>query len=173
MKLLKKLINIFDRTNDVFALLAIAFLVFMMLIINGEVITRVSLGGSLKWVIEVTEYSMVYMVFLATAWLLRSDGHVKVELLLNVLKPRNHTLVNTITSVAAAIACLVVAFYSAQFTWDNFQDHTTVTSLLRPPKWTILAIIPVGCFLLFIQFARRSYSYLQRLRAPSDQEHHS
>ena len=168
MKILKKLLNTFDRTNDVLAVLAIALLVFVMLIICGEVINRYLLGGTLKWVVEVTEYSIVYIAFLATAWLLRQDGHVKVELILNYCNPRTQSLINVITSGMAAIACLLIAFFSAQSTLYHFQDGILIPSLLRPAKWIMLAVIPVGSFLLFVQFVIRSYGYMQSWRVTSD-----
>ncbi|MFC2047546.1 TRAP transporter small permease, partial [Chloroflexota bacterium] len=125
------------------------------------------------WVIEVGEYGLLYMSFLGAAWVLRREGHVKMDLVLNRLKLRSQVLLNVITSILGAIVFLIVTWYSAHFTWDLFQLGYIVDAYLDPPKWPIMAIIPVGSFLFSIQFLRRSYGYLRNWRASSNKEQRS
>ena len=82
-----------------------------------------------------------------------------MELVLTRLSPKTQVILNIITSLLGAIVCLVAAWYGIQATWDNFQVGSMFGTLLWTPKFIIMAIIPVGYSLLFIQFLRRSYGY--------------
>jgi len=66
-----------------------------------------------------------------------------------------------ITSSVGAAACLVLAFFSVKVTWQHFQTHYLFTRFLEVPSYPILAIIPIGSLLLFIQFLRRVYDYFK------------
>ncbi len=165
MKVLTKGSAIFDGILKLLALFAAAIIVFVWLSVSAEVIMRYVLDRPLIWVVEVTEYALLYITFLGTAWLLKREGHVRIDLVLNRLNPRTAALLNTIVSIIGAIICLIFAWYSAESTWNVFQGGFLVTSLLQPPEFIILAIIPIGSFMLFIQFMRRASGYLGYWRA--------
>ena len=112
-----------------------------------------------------TEYSLLYMTFLGTAWVLKREGHVRMDLVLNRLNPTSQALANVLSSIAGAIICLVITAYGVKVCWDLYQSGQYFAAFLKPPKFIILAIVPVGCFLLFIQFLRRTYGYSKDLRA--------
>lgn len=166
MKILTKAGNIFDHINNGFAVFAIILLVFVMLTISYDVATRRAFG-SVQWVMEISEFALLYIVFLAAAWLLRKDGHVKMDLLLIRSKPRTQAIINTITSIASALTCLVIAWYSTEVTIHYIIAKTVVApSVIEPLKWPTFIIIPIGTFMLFIQFVRRTYGFIRVARAP-------
>jgi TRAP-type C4-dicarboxylate transport system permease small subunit len=104
------------------------------------------------------------------AWVLKIEGHVKIDLVVNRLKPRNQCLVNTITSILGAITCLVLVWYGTKLSWEFFERGTITNTILELPSAPLFAIIPIGSFLLFIQFLRRSYGYLKSWKASSNKE---
>ncbi len=169
MKLLTKATTIFDRALDFLAILAAAFLVYITLGITTEVILRKVWVRPIIWMAETAEYSLLWITFLVAAWILRSEGHVKMDLLLNNLNPKTQALINTVTSVAGVIICLALAWFSAQVTWGYFQTDYRINTFVRPPKFPIMLVVPVGSFLLSVQFLRRSYGYFQSWRASPDQ----
>ncbi len=167
LKLLRKLTVFFDRTLDVLVFVACVILAFVALSIGLEVFMRYFLGRPLIWVVEISEYSLLFITFLGTAWLLRREGHVSLDFVVTRLKPKNQALLNIFTSILGTMVCLVLVWYSARITWYNFQAGTYLETLLEPSKAAILAVIPLGSFLLFIQFLRRTYGYLQTWRLSS------
>lgn len=170
MKILRKLASITDNTNYLLAILAGVILVSLMLVVTYDIAVRYFLGRPLIWTVEITGYALLYVTFLAAAWLLSKDGHVRMDLLINRLNPGAQAMLNTITSVIGAIICLIIAWFGVKVTWGTFQMGYLMSSELRPPQFLILLIIPVGSFLLFIQFLRRSYGYLISWRALSGKE---
>lgn len=165
-----KVDTIFNRVLDVFALLAAALLIFILFSVSAGVVTRYFMGRPLQWVIELSEYSLLYITFLAATWLLRKEGHVKIDIILNRLKPRAEGLLNSITSIFAAVICLPLVWYGARLTWEYFQMGRFHDTPLQFPQAFVLGIIPLGSFLLFIQFLKRTYGYLKSRRVPTDKQ---
>ena len=170
MKLIRKAIAIFDRVRDLAGALSLIILCFVWVTICVNVFMRYFLNRSITWGMEIAEYSLLYLTFLAAAWLLKEEGHVHIELVLDRLKPRTQSLLNTITSIIGAVLCLVIAWYSAETTWEYFQRGVCRPTPLEPPTFLILAVIPVGSFLLFFQFLRRAYGHLKSRRASLSKE---
>jgi len=170
VKLLTKVNAIFDRVISVFAFLAGILIAYAFLSVCLEVILRYFFHRPQVWVIETAEYSLLFITFLGTAWVLRNGGHVRVDVVLNQFKPQTQASINISTSIIGAIVCLVLAWYTGQLAWDYFQRGVYTIKMLDFPKGPLLAVIPVGFFLLFIQFLRRTYGYLQGRRVCQNEE---
>lgn len=171
MKLANKFASIFDRTNDLLATLAGVLIIMLMVVTGYEVVSRYFFGQPTIWTVEISEYALLYLTFLAAAWLLRTaGGHVVVDLVINSLTPRVQALLNTVTSVVSAIGCLAVTWFGAAVTWESFRIGYLVDTPLRTPRYIVFIIIPVGSFLLSIQFLRNSYGYLRNWRASPGRE---
>jgi len=165
LKLITKGSRIFDGILNSFAVVAGIIIIFMVASVLYEVVLRYFLGRTAVWVFEVTEYCLLFLAFLITAWLLKEEGHVKMDLLLNRLNPKNQDKIIAVTSIIGAMLCLVVSWGSAGKVWDAFQMGHHMPTPLFPPQFLILLIIPIGSFLLFIQFLRRACLHLRSWRA--------
>jgi len=164
MKQLNKVAAIFDRTNNILFHLAGILIIFVMLAVGAEVTMRSLLGHGTIWVQEVSNYSLLFITFLSATWVLKIEKHVKIDLLLNRLNPRAQALLNMITSILCVIVCAVLTWYGTRVTWDYFRSGYYFSTPLETPQFVILGIIPIGSFLLVIQFLRRTYGYLKRWR---------
>ena len=170
MKWLNKSGYIFDRVIGGMAFLAAIILVFVLLSVCLEVVLRYFFNRPTIWVVELSEYSMLFLAFLTAAWLLKEEGHVKIDVVLTQVKPGTQAILTVITSILAAIACVIVAWYVGKIAWVHLVRWDLTPTLLRLPKGALMSIIPIGSFLLFIQFLRRTYKYFGIWRASPDKE---
>ena len=168
MKLLTKLTSILDRAIDCLAVIAAVILVWVILWVCAEVVMRYFLNRPLIWVVEVSEISLLYITFLGTAWVLKREGHVKMEIVLNRLRPRTQALLGIMSSIIRIGICCILVWYGAQVTWDHWLRGAYRYTVLETPNYLVLLIIPIGSFLLFIQFLRRTYKYFGEFRAPPE-----
>jgi len=83
MKLTTKLRAIFERTLNIFSVAAGVLVAFLMIVVCVNVFMRHFLNRPIFWTIEVTQYAMVFILFLGAAWLLREEGHVVMDVLVN------------------------------------------------------------------------------------------
>ncbi len=163
MKYFKEITHIFDWLNKVSAIIAAIILVFSMLIVSVEVAMRFFFNRPIVWVVEITEFGLLFITFLSAAWIMKHDGHVRMDIFLHRLSPHAQTLVNFCTSIISAIVCIIIVWYSSQATWIHYQKGTYIPSFLNIPNVFVLWVIPAGMFLLFIQFINNVFNHLIKL----------
>ncbi len=161
MKLSTRLPSIFDRFVDSLVVLAIVLMAFAWLAICYDVFVRFFFNRSIIWLIEVIEYILLSVCFLGAAWLLRREGHITVDVVVNRLNPRAQALLNIVTSILGIITFLIITWYGMEVVWGHFQTGLRLETTLGPPKYAVMAVIPLGSFLLIIQLIRRTYGYLR------------
>ena len=157
--------KVFDRLNDYLIIVAQVIVAYMVISITFQVITRYFFNWVAAGMMETWEFGLMYIPFLGAAWLLKREGHVVMDVLIRTFKSRVQAILNTITSVLAAIACLVFSWFSAAMVIESYQaGHRDAESVLFMPSWIIIVIIPFGMALLFIQFLRRAYGFSKGAR---------
>jgi len=165
VKLGKKLLAGFDRTNDALTFFAAILLVFATAAVVAGVITR-AIGQPVGWIVEVCSFILIYVCFLAAAWVLRKDGHVGIDFVVDRLRPRIRSMFYAGTSIVCGLISLTITYYGAKTTLAFYHSGQFVVSVLEPPKWVFLIIIPVGSLLLAIQCFLRADKYLRKGEAP-------
>jgi TRAP-type C4-dicarboxylate transport system permease small subunit len=129
-----------------------------------DVILRYSLNRPIHWMLEITEYIMLYIPFLCAAIVLKEEGHIRVDLLINHFSQKNRTWINMITSLVGGIIMLIYAGFGVQATFDAFKRGVPSLESLKIPVFLILMIIPIGSFLFTIQFLRQMTRYYGELK---------
>lgn len=165
MKLLEKARTVFDRITDSLASVAGAIVLGIMLIMCYEVIMRYFFRNAPPWAIEVTEYGLFLLAFLGAAWLLKLGRHIRVDVVVNLLGIKSQTLLGIVTCILGAIICLVITGFGVDATLDYFHRNVMMERVLIFPKYTLLLFIPLGCFLLSVQFLREAYGHVKNWRA--------
>lgn len=163
--LIKKLSAAYDYVLNALMVLGAIILAFLMFGVCWDVIARTTAGKPLIWLLEFTEYGLLYMTFLCTAWVLKNDAHVNSDLLLVTLDPKYQALMNAATSILGAIICLVLFWFGAEVSWEKLQNGAYQPTAIQPPDFPIFIIIPIGFFLLFIQFLIRARKNLLNWKA--------
>ncbi len=170
MKLLTKVATIFDRTVDLLSNLASIILIFMMLAVGADVVMRYFFSRPMVWLNEVVGALLLYFTFLVATWVLRREGHVRMDLVVRRLSPRVQTILDIIASILGVIISLVLMWFGAQVTLEHWQKGLYIPTQLDIPNAYILVIIPIGSFLLFVQFLRRTYRCLKSQGSSPDKE---
>ena len=160
MKRLAKVIAIFDYVINLFFLLGIVVLVAVWGIVCVDVVMRYLLNSPIMWGVEATEYGLVLLTFLGTTWLLREKKHTSIDIVVNHLTPSAQRVMTITTYILGAIICSVIAFYTALVTLDQVQRNVLLTKAVEIPQAYLFVIIPLGSFLLAIEFLRETCEYL-------------
>jgi C4-dicarboxylate transporter DctQ subunit len=157
---MKKFLSIFDRLMDVMAMLAGVILVFIMLFICLEVILRDLFNYPIVGVTQITECLLLYITFLGSAWLLREEGHVKVDILIDRLNPKAAAFLGIIGSVIGIIVSVILTFFGFSLTWYFYRKGLYTPTILELPLSLIIIIIPIGSLMLIVQFIRRTCNFI-------------
>jgi TRAP-type C4-dicarboxylate transport system permease small subunit len=116
------------------------------------------------WAIELSEYAILYITFLGGAWVLKEEGHVRVDWVLSRLGVRYTAWLETVNSMLGALLCLTITWFGIETTWSHYIRGIYRITVLETPTFLILAVIPVGAALLSVQFLRKAYESIKSLR---------
>ncbi len=155
----------FDHVLNTCAGIAIAIVYFMMFAVCAEIVFRYFLHMPIRWVVEITSILLLYMTFLATAWLLREEGHVTIDLLFVRFTPRVQNLFSIIVSIIGAALSVVMIWYGTDITIDFIQRGVLTPTILELPRAAIIIVIPIGSLLLLLQCLRRGWDHLKLWKA--------
>ena len=159
-----------DRINFVMVIIGAGLLLGLTVIVGADITLRYVFYRPLGWVKEVSEYILVFLGFLVAAWILKDDGHVKMDLVVSKVSPRAQTLLNLVTSGISVIVVLVITCFSARVVGSFYKSKLIVPSVLEPQKWILLTPIFVGCLLLTIQFIRRTHTLIGRMKTQGEKK---
>ena len=129
-----------------------------------DVLLRYSFNRPISWMLEITEYTMLYIPFLGAAFVLKEDGHIRIDLVITFLSERSRGWLNVVTSFVGGVVMLTYTWFGAQVTLDYFKRGVPSLESLRTPMFLILMIIPIGGLLFSIQFFRQMKGYYQKLK---------
>jgi C4-dicarboxylate transporter DctQ subunit len=164
MNYLTRMGRALDIVNRAFSFLAALLLVFILLSVCLEVFMRYFLNRPLQWVVELTEYTLLFITFLGAAWLLHRGGHISVDVVVNRLSSRTQARLRVLSCAIGILICGVLAWYGTDVAWDHYQRKIYNITLMEVPKAPLLAIIPVGCLVLLLEFIRQCYRAIRALR---------
>lgn len=145
----------YDRCIDLLGLIAALTLLSLPILIAVDVFIRLVGIGSIKWVVDVSEYILFVSTFLGAPWLMRLGLHVRVDVLLTML-PRTlaRRLEQGVDLFCIGICCLL-AYYGLLAAIDAWQLNLKQYKALTIPDWPFHAMFVFTMSLLTIEFIRR------------------
>ena len=154
----------FDKIMGLFAAIAGGLILFAMVLVCTDIAWNLLTGRTLSWVAEIVEYTLLWMTFLGSAWVLKIDRHIKMEIVIDRLGVKAKAYVYFLTSCLGVVLCVCLAFFSGRVTWHHIQTDFRLMTYMEVPSAWIDVIIPIGFILLCLEFGRRSISALKHLK---------
>ena len=111
---------------------------------------------------EVVVYLTVWAVFLATSQLVRTDGHVRPDIVLRLLPPQAQRWVEAFNCCVALVFCAGLMWCGYQVARSSFDlDERSITGL-EFPMWIYYASVAAGGGLMLVRYLIRLYGYVFR-----------
>lgn len=151
---------VFDAILDLGMVIGSVSVFFLMVIVCYDVVARYFFNAPTIWVSEISSILLLFLPFLAGGWIMRKDGHVKMDLVLNMMEPRTKTVFNIAAILITALTSLILMYYGTKISAEIYKMNYRTDTVLRLPKWPLLSIIPLGFFLMFVQAMRKMYGYI-------------
>lgn len=116
-------------------------------------------SGAITWAEEVIVYIAVWAVMIVASQLVRTDGHVRPDLVLRILSPATQRWVEMFN-------CLVAIAFTAGMVWYGWEVVATALLLdqssssdLQFPLWIYYTALPVGGGLMLLRYVVRLVRY--------------
>lgn len=143
--------SVLSKFEYLFVIVAGILLFVMILSVSYSVIGRRFFGLPGAWAVELSEYIMLYITFLAAPWVLKLSGHVRVDVFISLLRPRIQNILNVLTTILAAVAFLVLFRYSLEVAIESYQRGVVLRRIIQVPEYLLLFVIPLGSLFLFLR----------------------
>jgi len=159
-----RLLRILSVCEGVCAAGATLLFVAITVAICAEVLLRYGFNSPIAWVVELSEYALLWITFLGASYVLRHGGHVRVDILLQYLSPAALRVCGMVSAAACALTSLVILVFGIDATWTAYQRGAYKPTGIDVPTWIVLIVIPIGALLLLLRFARLFLEYRSRAR---------
>lgn len=156
------MLKLLDRLCTALAVVAGGLLLFMTFSICYSILTRALGVSSPIWVVQSSEYSMLWMAFLGTAWLLIKDKHISIQIVTSRLSERNKRRFRLLHNGVGFLVCAGFTYYCSLSTWDQFVRKIIDIQAVSVPRAYVIFVIPLGFLLLSLQFIRRFVAELRQ-----------
>ena len=150
----------FDKLSDIMAALAGVMLIFITAAVCYTIGMRYLFTKTTIWIMQTTEYALLWIVFLATTWLLRDKGHITTDVIYTHLNEKTKRYLDCIMFIIGGGACAFMVYFGIDYTRECIIKGITDVRGVTIPKWIIFVIIPIGSIFLTIQFFRMAWSRL-------------
>ncbi|MFV1878678.1 TRAP transporter small permease [Nioella sp.] len=148
--------RLFDGLLNAMAIVAGLLIALIPVLIVYDAALRILQIGASVWVNDFSAIFLVYATFLAAPWLQRERGHIYVEVIADLFKGvARRRLAQGVALICAAV-CLYLCYRSATVVHANIGRFDV--SAIETPRWVRFAPLPVGFFLLAVQFLRDVFS---------------
>lgn len=152
------MMKLWDRIEQLLVgLLGACALVVGMVQIIGR---YVSPAHAIGWAEEVIVYLMIWAIMITSSQLVRTDGHVRPDLVLRVLRPQLQRVLEVFNCLIAIAFCGGMVWYGWQIVDTSMMLDERSSTGLEFPMWIYYLALPTGGALMFIRYVMRLVRFL-------------
>src|SRR5512139_3285694 len=108
--------RVFDKILIIMAALAGVILVFITAAVCYTIGMRYLFTKTTIWLMQTTEYALLWIVFLGTTWLLRERGHITTDVIYTHLGEKAKGYLDCIMFSIGTVACAVMVYFGTSYT---------------------------------------------------------
>lgn len=149
---MKAAFGLLDLLSRLLFLLACLLIVGIVLIVTYDVASR-NLGlPTFLWAVDGVEYAMLHITFLCFPWLVRSRGHVCVEIALSYMRAPLRRGWEIGLMILSALICLYLTWRTGLLFAQALADGTYEVRVVDMPMWALYVSMPIGFLVGALQF---------------------
>jgi len=154
--------NGFDFIIEILAYMAGIIILAITFAVTGSALVRYLGFRAPIWTLQYTEYGLLWFTFLGAAWLLREEGHIRIDTVISRLYANTRHKVEIINDILGFIVSVAIFWFGTLHTIDLYQRGIMEVKGVIVPKFPFFLIIPIGGLALAIQFVR---NFLKKIRS--------
>jgi TRAP-type mannitol/chloroaromatic compound transport system permease small subunit len=155
-------LRVIDHISDWTGRLVSWLLLFSMAILVYEVVARYGFNAPTIWSTEVTKRLFIAYYFLAGAYILYREAHVRVDIIMIRFPRRVQMIIHLFSLVCMFGVCFVLIRYGGAWAWNSLMRLEPDNTPFRAPIYPAKLVIPVAGFLLLLQGVADFTRHLQK-----------
>jgi len=148
------IVMIYDKLVSILVLISGVLIVLMMLSICASVIFRRT-PLNFGWALEISEYILVVITLFGSGWLLRTAGHIRVDILATHIHGKNKALYNAIIFSVVSLICLVFTVIGVRAVGEAYSTGTIeIKVYFEFKKWILHSLFPLAGFVMWVESSK-------------------
>ena len=123
----------------------------LTIMVFGEVCLRYFFRSPTIWTSELCSYIFGGASLLGGAYIMRQDGHIRMDIIRSRLPARGRAVLDILTLTFTFLFCFVLAWKGFLNAWDATLIWETSGTTWDPAYWPYSWMLPIGAFLLLLQ----------------------
>lgn len=133
----------------------------MMILTTADVIARYFFKHVIVGAYEFTEkYLMVMLVFLGMSYVMKTKGHIRVDILADKLPKRVMGSFESVFYLLGAALMFVIGYQAMLSTYEAFVKGFTSTGIIPWPTWLSVIWVPIGAYAFSIRLLLESVTVM-------------
>lgn len=149
--MINKFLKGVDTLSKVGAYLSALFMVLIVVLISVEIVLRTFFKTSTYISSEYSGYLMVAVVLAGLSYTLRTDGHIRITVLLVKLPSQLQRYLEAAAMLLALLITGFICYHALQMAVDAYTYEMTADSISQTPLYLPQALIPIGLLGLCVQ----------------------
>lgn len=147
-----RFIGFVETLSRICGLLSALLLIFSMLVVCEMILLRYIFRAATIWQTEAVVFSATAAIFLGAPYVLLTKGHVGVDFIQLVVKPRTRLAMDKAGALFGILFCLVMAAATGIHLYEALEGGWTTPSVAAVPLWMPLSPMLAGFVLLSLQY---------------------
>jgi TRAP-type mannitol/chloroaromatic compound transport system permease small subunit len=148
MQLIKRIVS---KTGYVVTLMSGASILIVMFIDTWDVLSTNLLNQAVPGTIEITQSTMVMVVFGGLAYTQLKRGHIRMELLYMNVSRRGQALMDVVSEIFAIIYFIAIALTSGYEMIESWKLQEISVGLIQFPIYPVRTVLVIGVVVLLFQ----------------------
>jgi len=145
--------GVIPRLSKMTGVLGQAAMAFMVVSIFYDVMMRYIFAAPTNWAMEVNTFLLLFICTIPTADVLRTGVHIRVGFLTEKLSERTIRRLGVLRGIVGILFCSVMVWKGALMTVQAWQHNDRMSTSLGTPMFIPYLFIPLGFFLLALQYS--------------------
>ncbi len=134
-----------------------AFSAAMVILLFLQVVSRYAFRHSISFTEEIAVILFILSVYLGAVGATRRKQHLRIEVVVNLLKPKAKLVLAIIANIVFMITNLFLIYGLIGIT-ANLKKYGMVTPITEIPKWTVYTVLPVAFIAITIRLIEECFN---------------
>ncbi|WP_459915254.1 TRAP transporter small permease subunit [Desulfocicer niacini] len=164
-KISNNLLSLFETMEKTLCTIGSIALGMMAVVLGVGIVSRYVFGYPIPGVYDIVQLLLVWVVFLSLSFTQKEDRHIRVEIILRYLSPRNRLYFDLAAMIFGFLLCTMMSLQAAKLAWSSIIIQEYWPGLLRVPIYPSKIALFLGISAFAIRLFLEVINMVQRLRS--------
>lgn len=148
----ERLMRFVDNLSRACGVLSALLLSFAMVVVCQMILMRYVFRAATIWQTEAVVFSATAAIFMGAPYVLLTKGHVGVDFIQMLVKPRTRRWMDRVGAVCGLAFCVIMSVAVGIHLYEALEGGWTTASVAAIPLWMPLSPVLFGFVLLCLQY---------------------